>query len=64
MDALLWRKGTGSEGMMAQTGWGLIGASTIASQWVSGAIRATGGSVTTVMSSNPARGAETSNWAP
>ncbi len=37
--------------------WGLIGASTIAKQWVIGAIRATGGEVACVMSSDAARGA-------
>jgi 1,5-anhydro-D-fructose reductase (1,5-anhydro-D-mannitol-forming) len=42
---------------MAQVGWGLIGASTIASQWVIGAIRANGGVVRSVMSSDAARGA-------
>jgi 1,5-anhydro-D-fructose reductase (1,5-anhydro-D-mannitol-forming) len=36
--------------------WGLIGASTIAKEWVIGAIRATGGEVVSVMSSNPVRG--------
>lgn len=36
--------------------WGLIGASTIAREWVTGAIRATGGQVTSVMSSNAERG--------
>ncbi|MBS3651080.1 Gfo/Idh/MocA family oxidoreductase [Pseudaminobacter sp. 19-2017] len=36
--------------------WGLIGASTIAKEWVIGAIRATGGEVVSVMSSNPERG--------
>lgn len=36
--------------------WGLIGASTIAREWVIGAIRATGGQVTSVMSSNAERG--------
>lgn len=36
--------------------WGLIGASTIAREWVIGAIRATGGEVVSVMSSNPERG--------
>jgi 1,5-anhydro-D-fructose reductase (1,5-anhydro-D-mannitol-forming) len=38
--------------------WGLIGASTIAQEWVIGAIRATGGEVSTVMSSNAARGTD------
>jgi len=38
------------------TGWGLIGASTIAKEWVIGAIRATGGTVEAVMSSSPTRG--------
>lgn len=36
--------------------WGLIGASTIAREWVIGAIRATGGEIVSVMSSNPERG--------
>jgi len=36
--------------------WGLIGASTIAREWVIGAIRATGGEVVSVLSSNEARG--------
>lgn len=36
--------------------WGLIGASTIAREWVIGAIRSTGGQVTSVMSSNAERG--------
>jgi 1,5-anhydro-D-fructose reductase (1,5-anhydro-D-mannitol-forming) len=35
--------------------WGLIGASTIAREWVLGAIRATGGEVRSVMSSDAAR---------
>jgi 1,5-anhydro-D-fructose reductase (1,5-anhydro-D-mannitol-forming) len=38
------------------TKWGLIGASTIAREWVIGAIRATGGEVVSVMSSDAARG--------
>ena len=38
------------------TKWGLIGASTIAREWVIGAIRATGGEVVSVMSSNAERG--------
>lgn len=38
------------------TRWGLIGASTIAREWVIGAIRATGGEVASVMSTDPARG--------
>jgi len=38
--------------------WGLIGASTIAREWVIGAIRATGGEITTVMSTDAARGAD------
>jgi 1,5-anhydro-D-fructose reductase (1,5-anhydro-D-mannitol-forming) len=38
------------------TRWGLIGASTIAREWVIGAIRATGGDVVSVMSSDAARG--------
>lgn len=37
------------------TGWGIIGASTIAREWVIGAIRATGGEVVSVMSSDAAR---------
>ncbi|KAB2705504.1 MULTISPECIES: Gfo/Idh/MocA family protein [Brucella] len=36
--------------------WGLIGASTIAKEWVIGAIRATGGEVASVYSTNAARG--------
>jgi 1,5-anhydro-D-fructose reductase (1,5-anhydro-D-mannitol-forming) len=36
-------------------GWGLIGASTIAREWVIGAIRATGGEVVSVMSSSEDR---------
>ena len=39
------------------TRWGLIGASTIAREWVIGAIRATGGEVVAVMSSDAGRGA-------
>jgi 1,5-anhydro-D-fructose reductase (1,5-anhydro-D-mannitol-forming) len=35
--------------------WGLIGASTIAREWVIGAIRATGGEVVSIMSSSPER---------
>jgi 1,5-anhydro-D-fructose reductase (1,5-anhydro-D-mannitol-forming) len=38
------------------TRWGLIGASTIAKEWVIGAIRATGGEVTSVMSTSRERG--------
>ncbi|MCA1492915.1 Gfo/Idh/MocA family oxidoreductase [Ensifer sp. NBAIM29] len=38
-------------------GWGLIGASTIAREWVIGAIRAAGGDVVSVMSSSAERGA-------
>ncbi|MBT1158686.1 Gfo/Idh/MocA family oxidoreductase [Aminobacter anthyllidis] len=38
------------------TRWGLIGASTIAREWVIGAIRATGGETVSVMSSNAERG--------
>jgi 1,5-anhydro-D-fructose reductase (1,5-anhydro-D-mannitol-forming) len=38
------------------TKWGLIGASTIAKEWVIGAIRATGGEVVSVMSSSAERG--------
>jgi 1,5-anhydro-D-fructose reductase (1,5-anhydro-D-mannitol-forming) len=37
--------------------WGLIGASTIAKEWVIGAIRATGGEIASVMSSDPTRAA-------
>lgn len=37
------------------TCWGLIGASTIAREWVIGAIRATGGEVVGLFSSDPAR---------
>ncbi len=36
--------------------WGLIGASTIAKEWVIGAIRATGGEVVSVYSTNAERG--------
>lgn len=39
------------------TRWGLIGASTIAKEWVIGAIRATGGEVISVMSTSAERGA-------
>ena len=38
------------------TRWGLIGASTIAREWVIGAIRATGGEIVSVMSTNAERG--------
>lgn len=38
------------------TRWGLIGASTIAKEWVIGAIRATGGEVVSVMSTDAGRG--------
>lgn len=38
------------------TRWGLIGASTIAREWVIAAIRATGGEIVSVMSSNAERG--------
>ena len=38
------------------TRWGLIGASTIAKEWVIGAIRATGGEVVSVMSTSAERG--------
>ncbi|GMB81873.1 1,5-anhydro-D-fructose reductase [Shinella zoogloeoides] len=38
------------------TRWGLIGASTIAKEWVTGAIRATGGEVVSVMSTSAERG--------
>ena len=42
--------------MAASLGWGLIGASTIAREWVIGAIRAQpGNEVLTVMSTDPAR---------
>ena len=40
------------------TKWGLIGASTIAREWVISAIRATGGEVVSVMSTNAERGKE------
>jgi 1,5-anhydro-D-fructose reductase (1,5-anhydro-D-mannitol-forming) len=40
------------------TRWGLIGASTIAHEWMIDAIRATGGKVVSVMSSNAERGAK------
>jgi 1,5-anhydro-D-fructose reductase (1,5-anhydro-D-mannitol-forming) len=40
------------------TRWGLIGASNIAREWVIGAIRATGGEVVSVMSSNAERAKE------
>jgi 1,5-anhydro-D-fructose reductase (1,5-anhydro-D-mannitol-forming) len=36
--------------------WGLIGASTIAREWMIGAMRATGGEIAAVMSSDPDRG--------
>ncbi len=36
--------------------WGLVGASTIAKEWMIGAIRATGGEVASVMSSDAGRG--------
>src|SRR3981081_4434761 len=36
--------------------WGLIGASTIAKEWVIDAIRASGGEVVSVMSTNAVRG--------
>ncbi|WEZ82741.1 Gfo/Idh/MocA family oxidoreductase [Rhizobium sp. 32-5/1] len=39
------------------TRWGLIGASTIAHEWVIDAIRATGGEIVSVMSTNAERGA-------
>lgn len=39
------------------TGWGLIGASTIAKEWVIGAIRETGGTVVSVLSSDAERAA-------
>jgi 1,5-anhydro-D-fructose reductase (1,5-anhydro-D-mannitol-forming) len=42
---------------MAQLNWGLIGASNIASGHMIGAMRATGGAVTSVMSSSAKRGA-------
>ncbi|MTI44818.1 1,5-anhydro-D-fructose reductase (1,5-anhydro-D-mannitol-forming) [Roseibium hamelinense] len=38
--------------------WGLIGASTIASEWMIGAFRAAGGDVVSVLSSDPSRAAE------
>lgn len=38
------------------TRWGLIGASTIAKEWVIGAIRATGGEIVSVMSTDAERG--------
>ncbi|MDR6757978.1 1,5-anhydro-D-fructose reductase (1,5-anhydro-D-mannitol-forming) [Mycoplana sp. BE70] len=38
------------------TRWGLIGASTIAHEWVIGAIRATGGDIVSVMSTSAKRG--------
>ena len=38
------------------TKWGLIGASTIAKEWVIGAIRATGGEIVSVMSTSAERG--------
>ena len=38
------------------TRWGLIGASTIAKEWVISAIRATGGEIVSVMSTNAERG--------
>lgn len=38
--------------------WGLIGASTIAREWVIGAIRATGGEAAAVLSTDAARGAD------
>ncbi|QRM57456.1 Gfo/Idh/MocA family oxidoreductase [Sinorhizobium sp. BG8] len=40
------------------TKWGLIGASTIAHEWVIDAIRATGGEIVSVMSTNGERGAK------
>ena len=40
------------------TRWGLIGASTIAHEWVIGAIRATGGEIVSVMSTSADRGAK------
>jgi len=40
---------------MNQVRWGLIGASTIAREWVIDAIRATGGEVVAVMSGDPER---------
>ena len=43
------------------TRWGLIGASNIAREWVIGAIRATGGEVVYVMSSNAERAEEYAN---
>ena len=41
---------------MEQLRWGLIGASTIAREWMIGAIRANGGEVASVLSSDAARG--------
>lgn len=41
---------------MAQLRWGLIGASTIAREWMIGAIRSNGGEVASVLSSEPTRG--------
>ena len=38
------------------TRWGLIGASTIAHEWVIDAIRANGGEIVSVMSTNAERG--------
>ena len=40
------------------TRWGLIGASTVAREWVIGAIHAAGGEVVSVMSTSAARGAD------
>ncbi len=40
------------------TGWGLIGASTIAHEWVIDAIRAVGGEIVSVMSTSAERGAK------
>ncbi len=43
---------------MTNIGWGLIGASTIASEWVIGAIRECSGVIHSVMSTSAARGAD------
>ena len=40
------------------TRWGLIGASTIAHEWVIDAIRAVGGEIVSVMSTSAERGAK------
>jgi 1,5-anhydro-D-fructose reductase (1,5-anhydro-D-mannitol-forming) len=41
---------------MKQLRWGLVGASTIAREWMIGAIRATGGEIASLLSSDAARG--------